>query len=77
MKENRKKNTTPHPVKKTGEKARNQQRKHQENLARIEAWQALSPEEKLKSLDDRGMAAEKQRKRIKQELLAEAVKRTK
>jgi hypothetical protein len=45
--------------------------KRDEALVRNAAWQKLTPAQQLKSLDKRGLVAEKQRKRIHKLMEAE------
>lgn len=60
----RKKNTKPHPLKKTGAQQADRERKRTECEERAATWQALSAEQQISLLDLRGHTALKQRKRI-------------
>ena len=53
-----------------GQKRRDKERRREESEARIDVWREMSPEQQLQNLDDRGMAAKKQRVRIQEKIPA-------
>lgn len=63
-KKKRKKNTTPHPYKKTGKKEKDKENRRVEYEARAAIWKSYPPETQLTMLDARCAVAERQRARI-------------
>lgn len=66
-----KKNVKPHPLKKTGQKARDKEQRREDHDARVAYWQTLSPRQQLRRLNSRlgeGIGAKRQRARIAEAL---------
>lgn len=63
-KKDRKANTKPHPLKKTGQAERDRERRRQEAFIRQELWSKLTSEQKIAHLDLHGYVATRQRNRI-------------